>query len=223
MSRPEHDTTNGADRPGSVDAIDPAEAIDLNDGTWVDAGPDGRWRPSAGERTRAAVILAVLFVALLTAALIASVGGDDSPDVAAATSSTTTTEATTTTTTAPPDPSSLDGEPASPRCRTDDRSALPLRDRQDSTVLVLNGTYRGGHAGDTTTQLESLGYTTVVPDNADREETTIVAYKPGFCAEAERLAADLGLPDARVEPVPAELPVVVGRARLVVTLGLDSL
>ena len=50
-----------------------------------------------------------------------------------------------------------------------------------------------------------------------------MAYKPGFCAEAERLADDLGLPDARVEPVPAELPVVVGRARLVVTLGLDSL
>lgn len=214
----------GPEDTGAGEAPEHTEGIRLDDGTWVDAGPDGRWHPSSGERARAAVILSVCLVVLLAAALVASVDdGDGDADVAAVASTTTTTEATTTTTTEPPDPSSLDGEPASPRCQEDDRSALPMRDRPSSTVLVLNGTYRNGHAGDTTEELEELGYTSVVPDNADREEITIVAYKNGFCAEAERLALDLGLPHAIVEPAPEDLDVVVGRARLIVTLGLDSL
>ncbi len=214
MTRPEDEPDDAVGRP---------DGIRLDDGTWVDAGPDGRWSPSSAERTRAAVILAVVFVALLGAALVASVDDGDVDSVAAVETTTTTTEATTTTTTEPPDPSSLDGEPASPRCRDDDRNALPLRDRQSSTVLVLNGTYRNGHAGDVTDDLEDLGYTSVVPDNAGREETTLVGYKNGFCAEAERLAVDLGLPAAAVEPASEDLDVVVGRARLIVTLGLDSL
>lgn len=202
---------------------DEAAGIRLDDGTWVDADPDGRWHPDAGERARAAVILAVFFAVLLGAALVASVDDGDGDVISAAETTTTTTEATTTTTTEPPDPSSLDGEPASPRCRDDDRNALPLRDRPSSTVLVLNGTHRTGHAGDTTEALESLGYTSVVPDNAGREAVTIVAYKDGFCAEAERLALDLDLPHAVVEHAPDDLDVVVGRARLIVTLGADSL
>lgn len=219
---------------GNVDAVTsegddagqpgPDEAIRLDDGTWEDLGPDGRWRPSSGDRARAAVILTVFFVALLGAALIASVDDGDGAreEAAAEAATTTTTEPATTTTTEPPDPSSIDGEPASPRCRDDDRNALPLRDRQDSTVLVLNGTYRNGHAGDTTEALEALGYTSVVPDNAGREQVTVVAYKNGFCAEAERLAQDLRLPRAVIERAQDDLDVVVGRARLIVTLGLDS-
>lgn len=206
------------------DGDDTGDAIRLDDGSWVDAGPDGLWRPTVGERTRAAVILTVFFVFLFSLALVASVDdGDGDVEAAVRDTTTTTTEPTTTTTTEPPDPSSLDGEPASLRCRSDDRNALALRERRSSTVLVLNGTYRDGHAGATTEELEDLGYSSVVPDNADRHEETVVSYQPGFCAEAERLAEDLEIAGVVVEPVSPDLPVVVGRARLVVTLGLDSL
>lgn len=198
----------------------------LDDGTWVDVGADGRWRPSAGERARAAVILGVAFVALLLVALVASAGSDDDHDDDVATdvtdSSTTTVDATTTTE-APPDPSSIDGEAPSAQCVADDRDAQPLRDRRASVVLVLNATSRSGHAGVVTDRLEAAGYAVVVPDNAGRREVTSVAYLAGYCAEAERVVADLGIPTATVEPVAQDLLTVVGRARIVVSLGADSL
>src|SRR3546814_5839896 len=55
----------------------PREGIALDDGTWVDLGRDGRWHPSAGERTRAAVLLGVFLGALPVLALLLSVGGGD--------------------------------------------------------------------------------------------------------------------------------------------------
>jgi len=200
------------------------DGIVLDDGTWVDVGPDGRWRPTAGERARAAVILGVAFSALLLLALVLSVGGDEDDPVEAATgSSTTEAPDETTTTEAPEDPASVGGEPPSPQCVADDRDGADLRDRRASVVLVLNATSRSGHAGNVSARLEQLGYSVTVPDNGGRREVTSVAYLAGFCAEAERLAADLGLPDATVELVAQDLLAKVGRARLVVNLGADSL
>lgn len=201
------------------------EGIVLDDGTWVDVGHDGKWRPSAAERARAGAILGVFIAVLLVVALVLSTD-DGRPErrTAGELATTTTTEAAaTTTTTAPPDPSSIDGEPASPNCVGDDRDAAPLRDRDETAVLVLNGTGRTGHAGDITEQLEALGYATTVPDNADRLEVTSAAHLPGYCAEAERAAWELGLPGATIEPVPDDLPVALGRAVLVLTMGRDSL
>ena len=98
------------------------DGIVLDDGTWVDVGPDGRWRPSAGERARAAVILVVALSALLLLALVLSVGGDDQePEVAAETSTTAELAAETTTTAAQVDPASVGGEPPSAQCTADDR------------------------------------------------------------------------------------------------------
>jgi len=197
----------------------------LDDGTWVDVGADGRWRPSAGERARAAAILGVAIVALVFAALVASTGSDDDhDDDVAARGTTSTTEADeTTTTTAPPDPASVGGEPPSAQCVGDDRDSRPLRDRDESIVLVLNATSRAGHAGVVTDRLEAAGYSVTVPDNAGRREVTSVAYLAGYCAEAERVVSDLGIPGATVEPVAQDLLTLVGRARIVVSLGADSL
>jgi len=200
------------------------DGIVLDDGTWVDVGPDGRWRPSAGERARAAVILVVALSALLLLALVLSVGGDDQePEVAAETSTTAEPAAETTTTAAEVDPASVGGEPPSAQCTADDRDGDPLRDRRSSVVLVLNATSRSGHAADVSARLEEQGYAVTVPDNGGRREATSVAYLAGWCAEAERLAEDLGLPDATVEVVAQDLLSKVGRARLVVNLGADSL
>jgi len=200
------------------------DGIVLDDGTWVDVGPDGRWRPSAGERARAATILGVAFAALLLLALVLSVGDDDGDEVEVA-GPTSTTEAAeeTTTTEGPDDPASVGGEPPSARCVADDRDGAELRDRRASVVLVLNATDRSGHAGDVSTRLEQLGYAVTVPDNGGRREVTSVAYLAGWCAEAERVAEDLALPEATVEPVAQDLLSKVGRARLVVSLGADSL
>jgi hypothetical protein len=200
------------------------DGIVLDDGTWVDVGPDGRWRPSPGERARAAVILGVAMATLLLLALVLSVGGGGDEDVeVAATTSAPEEEPRTTEAEEDLDPSSIDGEPASAECAGDDRDARPLRDRRRSIVLVLNGTSRGGHAGAVSEQLRAAGYQLTSPGNAGTRRVTSVAYLAGYCAEAEQVAEDLELPDATIEPVPEELLAVVGRAQLAVSLGADSL
>lgn len=204
------------------------EGIALDDGTWVDVGRDGRWHPSAAERVRAAVILGVFVGLLAVLALVLSVGddGDGDEDLAAARDTTTTTEPPelTTTTTLPPDPSSVGGEPAPIHCVGDDRGGAELRERDTTAVLVLNATSRTGQAADVVERLEGLGYTTTVPGNAGRLSVSNFAYVPGYCAEAVRAAFELGLTEATFEPVDAEsLSVPLGRARVVATVGADSL
>lgn len=202
------------------------EGIVLDDGTWVDVGRDGRWHPSAGERVRAAVILGVFIGVLAMVALLLSVGDGSDDDVVAVDDTTTTAEepVITTTTTLPPDPSSVGGEPASINCLGDDRGGAELRDRDTTAVLVLNATRRTGHAADVVEYLEHLGWATTVPGNGGRLRTSKFAYVPGYCAEAERAAVELGLGEATFEPVdPDALPVPLGRARIVVTVGSDSL
>lgn len=201
------------------------DGIVLDDGTWVDVGEDGRWRPTAGERARAAVILGVGVAVLAMTALVLSVGGDEPEEDVAAAVSTSTTEApeATTTTEAPQDPASVGGEEPSAQCAADDRDGAELRDRRSSVVMVLNATSRSGHAAAVSARLEDRGYSVTVPGNGGEREVTSVGYLAGFCAEAERVAEDLGLPDATIEPVPQELLAEVGRARVVVSLGADSL
>lgn len=203
------------------------EGIVLDDGTWVDVGRDGRWHPSAGERIRAAVILGILVGVLAMVALVLSVGDeDDAADLAAVDDTTTTTEepVLASTTTLPPDPSSVGGEPASIHCVGDDRGGAELRDRDATAVLVLNATSRTGQAATIVERLEALGYATTVPGNGGRLAVSELAYVPGYCAEAQRVAFELGLTEATFEPVDADdLPVPLGRARVVATVGSDSL
>lgn len=203
------------------------EGIVLDDGTWVDLGRDGKWHPSAGERLRAAVILVVLIGLLAMVALVLSVGGDDEEDDVAATDDSTTTTAepvVTTTSTLPPDPASVGGEPAPIHCLGDDRGGAPLRERDATAVLVLNATSRTGHAAAVVERLEGLGYATTVPGNGGRLATSVFRYVPGYCAEAVRLAFELALGEATFEPVDADaLPVPLGRARIVATVGADTL
>lgn len=188
---------------------------------WVPVGRRDRWRPTLGERVRALVILLVGAGVLLSIAAVAGLGGDDDRDVASDTTvATTTTTSTTTTTIA--NANSLDGAPPPERCTLDDRGAEALRERDDVTVLVLNGTNRSGHAGRVTDFLEDADYDSEVPANGGTRRLTSVQYTPGFCAEADRLTGDILNPEADFRPVnPDEF--TLGRADIVVVLGRDSL
>jgi hypothetical protein len=201
------------------------DGIVLDDGTWVDVGQDGRWRPTPGERARAAVILGVSIAALLLVALVLSFGDGtrDGLERAAATTSTSVAETAPATEEPGRDPSWVGDEPASAECVGDDRDGQSLRNRRTAVLLVRNGTSRGGWGGDVSELLRGMGYEVTTPENAGDREVTSVGYLAGYCAEAERVAEDLGLTEATVEPVPAELLGEVGRAKLVLSLGADSL
>jgi hypothetical protein len=201
------------------------DGIVLDDGTWVDVGQDGRWRPTVGERARAAVILGVSMAVLLLVALVLSFGDSDGDRNVRATATTSTSAAGTTPADENPgrDPSWVGDEPASADCVGDDREGQALRNRRTTVVLVRNGTSQEGWAGGVSTLLGGLGYDVTAPEDAGGREVTSIGYLAGYCAEAERVAEDLGFADATVEPVPAELLGQVGRAKLVLSLGADSL
>ena len=196
-------------------------------GEWVDVGPDGRWRPSTGERFRALVVLAIVIGILAALAALVSAGGDgdeDDEEVAATSSTTEAPSTTSSTTTQPPDPASVGGEPPPPPCAADDRGGAPLRDAGQVVVRVLNGTSRGGHAGSVSDDLGDAGYRMLEPSNADLLPVTRVAFEPGYCAEAAALAGVLAIAGTEVVPAdPAAGPPESPRSDLTVTLGRDSL
>lgn len=196
---------------------------DWDGGEWVDVGRDGRWSPSAGERIRAIVVLAVVLGVLGALAAALSVDDGDGDDAAA---TTTTTEATTTTaptTTEPIDPTSIDGDAPPEPCIYDNRDAQPLRDPADVYVVVRNGTPRGGHAGATSDDLEDAGYRLAEPANASLLQTTRIDYDPGYCAEAFAMTDALGIPGAELYAVEPGSDDAAEPVHLIVTLGRDSL
>lgn len=68
----------------------------------------------------------------------------------------------------------------------------PKLTRAQSTVLVLNGNGRAGAAHTIAAQLQHLGYTIRGAGNAPRSDyaTSVVMFRPGYAAEAHRLAHD---------------------------------
>lgn len=72
--------------------------------------------------------------------------------------------------------------------------AAPALAREDTSVVVLNGNGRTGAAGRAADRVHGLGYLVAGTGNAKRSDyaRTIVMYRPGRKAEAQRLARDLG-------------------------------
>lgn len=106
--------------------------------------------------------------------------------------------------------------------------AGPVRD--GATVLVANSSHQNKVAGQLTTALKGIGYTTIDPANGSTKEAlTRIQYKDGDSqaqAVANSLATDMGVAAAQVEimPVPPQLsdPATLGVATVLVLLGDDK-
>ncbi len=91
-------------------------------------------------------------------------------------------------------------------------------------VLVGNGSGVSGAAGAVTEQLQPLGYKFVEPSNAAQTPTTIIYYGEGYQADAEAIAASLGVDVANVKPMPEPAPPVdrIAEANVFIQLGPDK-
>jgi hypothetical protein len=94
-------------------------------------------------------------------------------------------------------------------------------------VLVLNGSGKSGVAKTAADQLKAANYTTLEPSNAKGGTVTasIVYFVPGYDADAQTIAAKLGLPASAVQPLPTPPPAAVGDpqdANVVVVIGTDA-
>lgn len=96
---------------------------------------------------------------------------------------------------------------------------IPTLARSQTDVLVLNGNGRNGAASAEAARLRSLGYLIAGTGNAPRHDyaSTVVMFRPGFHAEALRLARDLRL--KIVGPLDGLRPSQLEGAHLVVLLG----
>ena len=80
-----------------------------------------------------------------------------------------------------------------PKPRAATPVSTPKLSRAQTSVIVLNGSGRSGAAAATAARVRGVGYTIGSVGNAPRSDfaRTIVMFRPGYRAEAARLAADL--------------------------------
>ena len=85
--------------------------------------------------------------------------------------------------------------PVTPKPRAAAPVGEPKLSRSETSVIVLNGSGRSGAAAESAASVRGLGYTIGTVGNAPRSDftRTIVMFRPGYRAEAARLAADLKL------------------------------
>jgi LytR cell envelope-related transcriptional attenuator len=96
------------------------------------------------------------------------------------------------------------------------QAALP---RAKTKVVVLNGNGEAGAAAAEASAVSARGYKIGAVGNAPRpsQAPTLVMYRPGFAAEAHRLARDTGI--AVVTALDGLSPSTLQRAQLVIVLG----
>jgi len=95
----------------------------------------------------------------------------------------------------------------------------PTLARSAVSVLVLNGNGRAGAAATEARAVGVHGYRVARVGNApgNGHTRTVVMYRPGYRAEAERLAHDAGI--SVVGPLDGLTPAALGRAQLTVVVG----
>jgi hypothetical protein len=97
--------------------------------------------------------------------------------------------------------------------------ALPKLSRSETGVFVLNGNGRAGAAAGEAQKLSALGYQVPGKGNAKRQDyaTTVVMYRSGYGAEAQRLARDLHV--KIVGPLDGLKPAALHGGQLAILLG----
>jgi hypothetical protein len=89
-------------------------------------------------------------------------------------------------------------------------------------VLVANGSEVDGAAGAQSDALEALGYVTANPTNAELVPNTVVYFTPGYEAEAQELASEIGADAGSVAPLPTPAPVAdMQLSNVLVVVGPD--
>ena len=110
---------------------------------------------------------------------------------------------------------------AAPRkpVRTKPLPTKPTLERSDTVVMVLNGNGQTGAAAAAAQRLRARGYLIGDVGNATRSDytRTLVMYRPGYAAEAARLAHDLHVRIAA--PLDGMRPAQLMGAHLVLILG----
>ena len=98
-------------------------------------------------------------------------------------------------------------------------SGKPSLERADTSVLVLNGNGRSGAASAAGATVHAKGYLVSAVGNAPRTDypRSIVMYRPGFEAEARRLAKDVGI--GAVGPLDGMKPRELMGAHIALILG----
>jgi hypothetical protein len=73
--------------------------------------------------------------------------------------------------------------------------AKPVRARNETSIVVLNGNGLAGAAATTADRVRGRGYLIAATDNAPRTDfaRSVVMYRPGLRREARRLARDFGI------------------------------
>lgn len=110
---------------------------------------------------------------------------------------------------------------AAPRVRTAAAAALPSKttlERDETAVMVLNGNGRAGAAAEAADLVRARGY--LVGDVGNAPATTprsLVMFRPGYAAEAKRLARDLRV--RVVSPLDGMRPAQLMGAHLVLVIG----
>ena len=97
----------------------------------------------------------------------------------------------------------------------------PKLARGEISVLVLNGNGHAGAAGMEANVVRARGYRLGPVGNASSTDYTrsVVMYRPGFRAEAARLAHDIGI--TIFAPLDGLTPAALGGAQLAVVVGVQ--
>jgi hypothetical protein len=106
-------------------------------------------------------------------------------------------------------------------------TVVQAHDPAQVKVLILNGSGKSGVAKAAKDQLAAANYTVLEPGNAKGGTITasIVYFVPGYDADAQTIAAKLGLPASAAQPLPNPVPDTVADAQganIVVIIGTDA-
>lgn len=139
------------------------------------------------------------------------------PPTTVASAVTTSTEAATTTT------GTSAANTSTTTSATSDTSDDGSADGTDARLVVANADGRFGLARRITDLLDGLGYTDITPtDTTARLGATVIYYRDGFDDTAQRLAGEIGAPNAIVAPLPdAPTTGIDDQGDIIILLGGD--